>query len=90
MIKTYTARPAAFVELDNRRAEALVEGSGSSIAFPAPCGRFAVDCSVTVTGREVQRRAGSLWARVRVLWLGEEDESKGCGGWLMVDARSAA
>jgi hypothetical protein len=79
-----TATPGRYLELDNGRAEILSQGCETAAAFPAPCGRFSVDCSVQVTGRSLQRRRGSLWVRTLVKWEDSIDESAGIGGWLMV------
>ena len=41
--------------------------------------------NVTVTGRTLQRRQGSLYARCQIEFVGDGEPSTFTGGWLLVD-----
>jgi hypothetical protein len=56
--------------------------------FRLPTGQAVVTSvavNVTVTGRTMQRRQGSLYVRCQVEFVGDGEPSTFSGGWLLVE-----
>lgn len=93
------AAVGSLVKLDGSRRfpERLLPGDdnvchgwpGCDFRYPNPVPgwekKHAIACNVTVTGKTLQRRDGSLWVRCRVEWVGDCEPSTFSGGWLRVE-----
>jgi hypothetical protein len=92
------AQLGSVVHLDGHRlAERLLAGDplpigegwpGCDFRYPNPISACresrAIACNVHVTGRTLRFRAGGLWVRVSIEWVGDCEPSTYAGGWLRV------
>lgn len=68
-------------------AQRLEDSYWSEAAFRIPTSRLAgitsIAVNVTITGRTLQRREGSLWVRVQIEFVGDGEPSTYHSGWML-------
>ncbi len=86
----HTAKPGAYIMMDNwRPMDSLIGGdSFSALRLPSnrPGASYAVD--IKITGRTYQSFEQCMWVRIQITFLGDGGPDTYARGWLLLDDRS--